>query len=167
MDESRFGLLSIQRRCLTARGVKPVIPYQHRFHNFYLFGAYAPGSGDHFTLELPACNTDCFQVWLDRFSVHKAEEFKVVILDNGSFHKSGRLQVPSNISLLFLPPYCPELNPAELIWGWMKNKLGNKVYATLAVLSEALGGIVKELTPELIQSITGWKRYTKTEILDV
>jgi hypothetical protein len=167
MDESRFGLLSIQRRCLTARGVKPVIPYQHRFNNFYLFGAYAPGSGDHFTLELPACNTDCFQVWLDRFSMYKAEEFKVVILDNGAFHKSGRLQVPSNISFLFLPPYCPELNPAELVWHWMKNKLGNKVYATLDVLSEALGGIIKQLNPEMIRSITGWNLYTNTKILNV
>jgi transposase len=167
MDESRFGLLSIQRRCLTARGVKPVIPYQHRFNNCYLFGAYAPGSGDHFTLELPYCNSDCFQVWLDKFSVHKAAEFKVVILDNGAFHKSGRLKVPGNMSLLFLPPYCPELNPSELIWGWMKNKLGNKVYTTLAVLSEALGGIVKELSPAMIRSITGWKLYTNTTILDV
>jgi transposase len=167
MDESRFGLLSIQRRCLTARGVKPVIPYQHRFNNFYLFGAYAPGSGDYFTLELPYCNTDCFQVWLDEFSCHKPEEFKVVILDNGAFHKSARLKVPANISLLFLPPYCPELNPAELIWRWIKNKLGNKVYASLAVLSEALGEIVKQLTPAIIRSITGWEIYTNIKILGI
>jgi hypothetical protein len=112
-------------------------------------------------------NTDCFQVWLDRFSVDKAAEFKVVILDNGAFHKAGRLKVPANISLLFLPPYSPELNPSELIWGWLKNKLGNKVYATLAVLSEALGGIVKELSPEVIRSITGWELYTSTKMLDV
>ena len=83
-----------------------------------------------------------------------------------AFHKASGLKVPSNISLLFLPPYSSELNPAELIWGWMKNKLGSKVYATLAVLSEALGGIVKKLTPELIQSITGWKLYTNIEMLD-
>jgi hypothetical protein len=53
MDESRFGLLSIQRRCLTAKGIKPITPYQHRFKNFYLFGAYSPVKGDHFTLEFP------------------------------------------------------------------------------------------------------------------
>lgn len=167
MDESRFGLLSIQRRCLTARGVKPVVPYQHRFKNFYLFGAYAPGSGDHFTLELPYCNTDCFQVWLDEFSRHKPEEFKIVILDNGAFHKAARLNVPFNISLLFLPPYSPELNPAEMIWRWIKDKLGNKVYDTLDLLTEALAGILNTLTTEIIQSITGWKLYTNTEILDV
>src|ERR1043165_3700892 len=88
MDESRFGLLSIQRRCLTARGTKPLVPYQHRFQNFYLFGAYNPSSGDHFTLELPRCNSACFQLWMDEFSAHRSEEFKVVVLDNGAFHKS-------------------------------------------------------------------------------
>jgi len=30
-DESRFGLLTRQRRVLTARGVKPVCPFQHKF----------------------------------------------------------------------------------------------------------------------------------------
>jgi transposase len=98
---------------------------------------------------------------------YKPKEFKIVILDNGSFHKSAGLKVPANMSLLFLPPYCPELNPAELIWRWLKNKLGNKVYATLDVLSEALGEIVKQLTPEMIRSITGWKIYINTTILNV
>lgn len=63
MDESRFGLMLVQRRVLTLRGVKPLLPYQHRFENFYLFGAYSPISGDHFTLELPACNSDGFQLY--------------------------------------------------------------------------------------------------------
>lgn len=160
MDESRFGLLSIRRRCLTARGIKPVVPYQHRFQNFYLFGAYAPGSGDHFTLELPYCNTDCFQVWLDEFSRHKADEFKIVILDNGAFHKAARLRVPSNISLLFLPPYSPELNPAEMIWRWIKDRLGNMIYHTLDTLAQEVATIINTMTPEIIRSITGWNLYT-------
>ena len=101
MDESRFGLMSIQRRCLVARGVKPVVPYQHRFQNFYLFGAYAPGDGDHFTLELPYCNADCFQLYLDELSAHRPDEMKALILDNGAFHKAARLVVPKNIVLHF------------------------------------------------------------------
>lgn len=121
MDESRFGLLTIQRRCLTARGVKPVIPFQHQFKNFYLFGAYSPRNGDHFTLEVPYCNTDGFQQYLDDFSRYKPKEFKIVILDNGAFHKATRLQIPKNIGLLFLPPYSPELNPAEKMWQSIKD----------------------------------------------
>ena len=166
MDESRFGLLSIGRRCLTARGVKPVVSYRHRFKNFYLFGAYAPGSGDHFTLELPHCNTDCFQVWMDEFAAHKPEEFKIVILDNGAFHKAARLNIPSNISLLFLPPYAPELNPAEMIWAWIKKRLANRIYHSLELLSDALSVILTTLTTEIIHSITGWKLYNNIPIID-
>lgn len=162
MDESRFGLLSVTRRCLTARGVKPIVPYQHRFKNFYLFGAYAPCNGDHFTLEMPYCNTDCFQAWLDEFSTHHHNEFKVIILDNGAFHKAARLQVPSNIAFLFLPPYSPELNPAEMIWRYIKDKLANIAFQSLPMLSDAVSTIVRNLNPKNIQSITGWNLYTKS-----
>lgn len=159
MDESRFGMLSVQRRCLTARGTKPLTPYQHHFGNFYLFGAYSPGSGDHFTLELPYCNSDCFQAWMDEFSLHLPEEFKVVIVDNGAFHKAARLRIPPNIYLLFLPPYSPELNPAELIWRWVKDRIANTVYQTLDRLAEDVAAIIKALNNNTVKSITGWKIY--------
>jgi hypothetical protein len=164
MDESRFGLLSIQRRCLVAKGVKPLVPYQHRFQNFYLFGAYSPSSGDHFTLELPKCNSECFQLWMDEFSRHRSEEFKIVILDNGAFHKSKDLKVPANIALLFLPPYSPELNPAEMIWRYLKDRIANTVFETLDKLSDALAEIINNLSSETIRSITGWRLYTDSII---
>lgn len=161
MDESRFGLLSIQRRCLTARGVKPLVPYQHRFKNFYLFGAYAPVSGDHFTVEMPYCNTDCFEAYLEALSAQRPDEFKVVILDNGAFHKAKRLIIPSNIALLFLPPYSPELNPAEQIWRYVKDRLANRVFESLENLGNAVDKIINALTPEIVKSITGRSLYTQ------
>lgn len=160
MDESRFGLLSIQRRCLTVRGVKPITPYQHRFKNFYLFGAYSPIDGDHYTLELPYCNTDCFQLYLNHLSEHRPKEFKILILDNGAFHKAERLILPRNIGLLFLPAYSPELNPAEMIWRYIKDKLANKIHKDLNNLSDKVMEIIQNLTPEIIKSITGWSLYT-------
>jgi transposase len=164
MDESRFGLLSIQRRCLTARGVKPKVPYQHRFKNFYLFGAYAPVSGDHFTLEMPYCNTDCFEAYLEALSLQKPNEFKVVILDNGAFHKAKRLIIPANIALHFLPPYSPELNPAEQIWRYIKDRLANQVFDSLEKLGIAADKIINALTPEIVQSITGRALYTQCKL---
>ena len=164
MDESRFGLLSIQRRCLTARGVKPVVPYQHRFSNFYLFGAYAPVSGDHFTLEMPYCNTDCFEAYLNALSRQRPDEFKVLILDNGAFHKAQRLIIPSNIALYFLPPYSPELNPAEQIWRYIKDRLANQVFDSLEKLAAAAAKIINAFTPDIIHSITGRNLYTQCGI---
>ena len=164
MDESRFGLLTIQRRCLTARGIKPLVPYQHQFKNFYLFGGYSPINGDHYTLELPYCNTDGFQQYLNGITEHKPEEFKILILDNGAFHKTRRLEIPKNIALLFLPPYSPELNPAEKMWRWIKDRLANLVFKTLAELSDALVEIIRGLKSDIIKSITGWSIYTNCRI---
>lgn len=149
------------------RGVKPLIPYQHRFDNFYLFGAYAPSDGDHFTLELPKCNTDWFAAWLNAFSVHRPEEFKMVIVDNGAFHKAQRLQIPSNISLIFLPPYSPELNPAEQIWRWIKDRLANTIHETLEELANAVAAILGAMTAETIQSITARNLYTNIQTIGV
>jgi hypothetical protein len=112
-DESRFGLLTHQKRMLTAKGVKAIAPYQHWFENTYLFGSFSPINGDSFILDMPCCDSNCFQSYLDEFSLEKPTKFKIIILDNGAFHHAKRLIIPANIALVFLPPYSPELNPAE------------------------------------------------------
>ena len=45
---------------------------------------------------------------------------------NGAFHKAKKLKIPENIELLFLPPYSPELNPAEKMWAKFKRAFTNK-----------------------------------------
>ena len=47
-DEIRFGLMTHMGKCLTAMGVKPIIPYQHAFKNTYLYGSFSPIDGDSF-----------------------------------------------------------------------------------------------------------------------
>jgi transposase len=141
------------------RGVKPLLPYQHKFKNLYLFGAFSPVTGTHFTLELPKCNADCFQLYLDEFSSQDPHEFKIIILDNGAFHKATQLNVPQNIALLFIPPYSPELNPAEKMWRLLKDSIATEVFPTLEHLSDRLCDAVKTLSQAAIKSITGYRTY--------
>jgi len=154
--------LTIQRRILTARGIKPLVPYQHKFKNFYLFGSFSPITGTQFTLELPKCNTDCFQVYLDEFSKQDPQEAKIIFLDNGAFHKSKDLEIPPNIELVFIPPYTPELNPAEKIWRYLKDRLCNKAHATLDDLSDTVANLVKNLSDLTIKSITAYEYYVNS-----
>lgn len=159
-DESRFGLFTRNGRRLTARGVKPVCPYHHKFENTYLYGAFSPITGSSLLLELPQCNTDWFQAFLNELSVLDKEEFKIVILDNGAFHKAKRLVIPENIALLFLPPYSPELNPAEKVWQEMKKHLCMKVFKTLQELQKELDHIIDErITPDKVKSLTSFPLY--------
>src|SRR5580693_2652397 len=62
----------------------------------------------------------------------------VVILDGASWHNSHGLVVPSNITLLALPPYSPELNPVERIWHYLRSHwLANSVFRSLADIMDA------------------------------
>jgi len=90
------------------------------------------------------------------------EEFKVLVLDNGAFHKAKRLAIPENIALIFLPPYSPELNPAERVWLEIKRSLKMKIFQSLKELEQELDYIVNNLiTIEKVKSITSYDFYIK------
>ena len=111
-------------------------------------------------MELPNCNGENFQIFLNELSKNKPEEFKVMILDNGAFHKVKSLKIPKNIALLFLPPYSPELNPAELVWLQMKRKMTNKIYKTMEELKLELDKISETLfTKDFIKSLCGFRYF--------
>lgn len=101
---------------------------------------------------MPHCNTDNFQVFLDELSKHNQDEFKIMVLDNGAFHKSKELKVPQNIGLIFTPPYSPELNPAEKMWQNYKSKFTNKFYKTLDEVSDFITQHTKNITDEIVKS---------------
>ena len=51
------------------------------------------------------------------------------ILDQAGWHASAALNVPANITPLPLPPKCPELNPAENVWQFLRgNWLSNTIF---------------------------------------
>ncbi len=52
-----------------------------------------------------------------------------LLTDNAGWHTAKKLTVPSNITLIPLPPYAPELNAMEQVWEWIKNHyLSNQCY---------------------------------------
>lgn len=119
-------------------------------------GAFSPVTGDKFLLEMPNCNASNFQIFLDEFSKTNPTEFKIVVLDNGAFHKAKELKIPENISLLFLPPYSPELNPAEKIWQNYKRKFTNKLFKTLNEVSDFITEHTKKITSEVVKTTCGY-----------
>ena len=143
-------------KALTAKGVKPICPFQQVFQSTYLFGAFSPLDGNSFLLILPKCNNDNFQIYLDKFSLLNTNELKVIVLDNGAFHKAKRLKIPENIILIYLPPYSPELNPAENMWARFKRDFTNRLFTTIAKLENYMGKQVKELTKEVVRKTCGF-----------
>lgn len=143
---------------LTAKGVKPVCPYHHKFEFNYLFGAFSVINGSYFLLEFPFCNTDTFQLFLNEFSDQNPTELKLLVLDNGAFHKAKRLEIPDNIILIFLPPYSPELNPAEKVWWVLKRELINQTFKTIEQLQKQMTAIIKQkLNTDTIKSLCSYE----------
>ena len=53
----------------------------------------------------------------------------VILVDQAGWHVTGKLNIPDNISLVPLPSKCPELNPVENIWEFMRdNWLSNRIF---------------------------------------
>lgn len=140
-------------KALTALGVKPICPFQQVFKSLYLFGAVSPIDGSSFFLQLPFCNGDNFQIFLDAFSHQYSEELIVMVLDNGAFHKALTLKIPENIILIFLPPYSPELNPAEKIWAKFKRDFSNRIFKTLDDLDTYVCKLATSMTSREIKTI--------------
>ncbi len=143
-------------KALTAVGIKPICPFHQVFQSLYLFGAFSPIDGNHFLLTMPNCNSLNFQLFLEEFSKVRTDELKVIILDNGAFHKAKRLVIPENIILIFLPPYSPELNPAENIWAKFKRDFTNRLFKTLDQLEAYICETVNKLTDKGVKQTCGF-----------
>lgn len=142
-------------RKIAAKGVKPPGTVQWQFKATYIYGIIEPKTGEHFFWEFSHLNTDCFQVFLNLISRQFKDDLLIIQLDNGGFHKAKRLQVPSNIILLFQPPHCPELNPIEQVWLYLKRRLRWCLPNTLDQLRQLLRERLEALTLEVVHSITG------------
>lgn len=96
----------------------------------YIFGAICPRKGKGAGLVLPYCDTGAMQEHLAEISqAVDPGAHAVLILDQAGWHVTPKLKVPENITLMFLPPRSPELNPVENVWQFMRdNWLSNRVF---------------------------------------
>lgn len=158
-DESRFGLITKQKRVITAKGIKPIGKYKHSYLYKWLWGSFSPITGESFCMTTQGVCKDFFIKYLQDFSNHKPGELKIIIIDNAAFHSTKDIVLPENIVLMPIPPYCPELNPAEKVWQWMKDKIAMKIHDTLDILENKMDELINDLEGDLVKSITGYEFY--------
>ena len=124
------------------------------FANFYLYSAVDPETGDVFTLEIPYVNTNCMNIFLAEMSREYADEKIILVMDGAGWHKAKNLQVPDNIEIIILPPYSPELNPAERFWQHIKqNTIKNQIYTSIKELKNSLQKFLNSITKETVKSL--------------
>jgi transposase len=139
-DEHRVGLKPILKKVWAFAGERPLTPVQHRYQWRYLVGFVHPASGRTVWHLASRVSSDLFSTELAAFAkaVGAGPRKQIVlVLDRAGWHVSGKLQVPEHVHLLLLPPYSPELNPAEHLWVLSNTALVNEHFATLDDLEEA------------------------------
>jgi transposase len=70
-------------------------------------------------------NTAVFSIWVEESLLPNLPEKSVLVMDNAAFHKGGGMQKSikdAGHTLLYLPPYSPDLNPIEQKWAQVKHK---------------------------------------------
>jgi DDE superfamily endonuclease len=123
----------------------------------YIFGAICPSDGKGAALVLPACNTEAMNLHLAEIAREIAPgRHAALLLDQAGWHLSARLAVPENITLVPLPPKCPELNPVEDIWqllcdNWLSNLIFQAYESIADPCCEAWTRLIKQ--PKRITSI--------------
>ena len=118
VDECGFPSSELRRYAYAPKGicVNDKISGSHRYKSTSLIAARI---GDRFTAPVlfqGASDKLAFNAWLEHQLCPLLDETHVVIMDNASLHKgseTARLISQTRASLLFLPPYAPELNPIE------------------------------------------------------
>ena len=124
----------------------------------YLYAAVEPTTGESFCLYLPGMDDGCLEVFLEELSEAYPENHLLVVLDGAPSHRSEKIDHPENVSLLELPPYSPELDPAERWFQEFRRELSNKTFESVALIQEALTRTLSPYweEPSLLKRLTGY-----------
>ena len=158
-DEARFGRMSDPRSCWAPAPHRPVVNLALIREFRYEYAAVSPWDGclDFMTAE--KMNTDNMTNFLLQVSEAHKGEFIVMVVDGASSHRSKELRVPDNVSLIRLPPYSPELNPAEQIWNKLRRDyFANRVFDSLdAATKQAESGLTEmAANKSAMRQLTNW-----------
>jgi transposase len=130
-DEARFGQQNTVTRVWAKTGTRPRVVRQRQFISTYLFGAVCPATGQSVGIVMPRSNTDAMTTHLRWISDSiKPGKHAVVVMDQAGWHTTSQLPIFDNLTVVFLPPYSPELNPIERVWLQLRQDyLANRCFA--------------------------------------
>ena len=149
-DEMRVGQKNSLVYQWANTGSRPRQPKDQRYENAYLFGAVCPSRDTGVALIMPYADTEAMQAHLDAIGrAVSPDAHALLILDKAGWHTTRKLRPPDNVSLVPLPPACPELNAAENIWQYLRqNYLGNRVFANYTAILDACQDAWRKLLAE-------------------
>jgi hypothetical protein len=154
-DELRLGLRGTSRRVWGRRGVKVRQRLQLKYDWWYLFVAVDGQAGT------------VSWTWLDSMkaadlvplmeALRTNAPLDAIVWDGASSHRDDAVRAVG-VPLIDLPPYSPELNPAERLFEEVRRHVEGHIYATLADKVAAVNAFLDDLDadPARVRSLCGW-----------
>lgn len=182
-DEASFGCVSDPSYCWCKKGTRPIVPQRRIRLHCNVFGAVEAMKGSMFymiegeepvvkrkigrprkgeiaenmkpKIKMKGVKSNFMNEYMQNLSKLHPNDYIIMVLDNALWHKSKYIKVPENMTLVFIPPYTPEMNPIEQIWREIRTSgFANKYFKTLDEVKANLHATIASLSPETIQSIT-------------
>lgn len=159
-DESGISLIPNLGKTWAPKGKTPTIKVTGKRGGFCVTSAISPAGRLVFRLEKGRINADKFIEFLSQIRKQHKNRKVIVIVDKAPVHTAKKVEKfverhKKSFALYYLPPYSPELNPDENVWGYLK---GNKLKAHQAQTTPELRKITFagmrsiQMRPVLVQS---------------
>lgn len=154
-DELRLGLRGTTRRVWGRRGVKVRQRLQLRYDWWYLFVAVDGQAGTVSWTWLDSMKATDLVPLLEALRTNAPLD--ALVWDGASSHRDAAVRAVG-VPLIDLPPYSPELNPAERLFEEVRRQVEGQVYATLADKVAAVDAFLEDLdaNPARVQRLCGW-----------
>lgn len=148
-DETRIQLEAEIRRAWLQRGKRTVVKTEKsKEHQNYL-GFLDQETGSCEVYETKRGNQEETIRVLEELASKNPDKRICVIWDNASWHKGNKLkeklkkgQSLEKIHLINLPPYAPETNPIEHVWGYAKEKIANRQESNFEKTKDAFLSVI-------------------------
>jgi len=155
-DEHRVGLKPILKKVWSRVGERPVAESNHQYEWTYVYGFVCPATGATEWCIMPRVGVDWFSQALASFARAVgagAEKRILLLLDGAGWHRSQKLDITEGLELEFLPPYSPELQPAERLWSPLDEPIVNRCFETIEMMEEILAERCRVLSATMAEQI--------------
>ncbi len=159
-DEAGVSVNAVMGKTWAPKGKTPIVKLSGNRGGICVSSAISPAGRLVFRVEKKTVNSTTFIDFLDKIRKHHKNRKVIVIVDRAPSHTSGKVKkyVKENkraFALYYLPPYSPELNPDEKVWGYLKeNKLKSHQAKTKVELKDITVSAMKSIQrqPTLLTS---------------
>lgn len=124
-DETGISLVPVLGRTWAPKGKTPKVLVMGKRGGFCVTSAISPAGKLIFRIEKGKVNADKHIEFLKQILKQHPNRKIIVVEDSAPVHKAKKIkkfveQNKKKLSIYKLPPYCPELNPTEHVWAYLK-----------------------------------------------